>query len=115
MQPVQEKCKIGSRFWSYTIVLEAEVLGCFFFWCPFEAKGRISDDGIELRLVCRIRIIQEWPFVGERISMKDLELRVLDSVQNHIHTSQVVCGNIQLLPVDTTDTIPHLLADIEQK
>jgi hypothetical protein len=46
----------------------------------------------------------------------DLELRVLDPVQQHVHAGEVVGGDVLLLAVDLADAVrAHLLADVEQQ
>ncbi len=50
--------------------------------------------------------------------MEDVELRVLHSVQQHVHASEVVGGDVFLLAVDFADgtaRLVHFLADVEQQ
>jgi hypothetical protein len=50
--------------------------------------------------------------------MEDLELGVLHPMQQHVHSRQVVGGDVILLPVDSADRatgLSHLLAHIQQQ
>ena len=55
------------------------------------------------KLMKRVQLAQDVPFVGQGVAMVDIELGVLHPVQQHVHAGEVVSGDVHFLPVDFAD------------
>ncbi len=115
MEAVQEEGEVGGGFRGQAVVFEAHVVAHRIRGVPAVAKRRIGHDGVEARLLGRVQLAQRVPFVEERVAVKDVELRILHPLQQHVHAGQVVGGDVLFLPVDFANgavrvfhPVPHI-------
>ena len=90
---MQHKGKVGFGFggehtsWSKAVVVnQGWVVAAF----PFHRIRRVGDNGIKGFVVAKMR-------VDQGIAQQNIELVVVDVMQKHVHTRQIVGGVIDLL------------------
>ena len=77
MEPMQKEGEICGTLRRHTLVLEAWVVGGLVIGFPFQTKGWIGHNSIEGYRLHRVALIQQRPFVGERVAVENLKLRVM--------------------------------------
>lgn len=118
VQPVQQKREVGRALRRHAVVLEAHVLAHRLARLPAVAERRIGHNRVELRLHPGVRLAQHVPVVSERVTVVDLELRVLHPVQQHVHARQVVGRDILFHAEDLADgpaRVLHAMAHVKQE
>ena len=91
---VENESIVGFRFWSkYTGFAKAVVTQEFGSSTPIGRKRRIGHHSVELRITKGISF--------QRVTVLDVKVVIFYAVQQHIHTSQVECGGILFLSIDT--------------
>ena len=96
------------------MVLEAHIVADGFSGLPAVAERRIRHHGIEIRFLSGVGLAQHFPIIGQGVTVKDFKLRILHPVQQHVHTRQVVGGDVLFLTKHLADAMwPHALAHVE--
>ena len=116
VETVQQEGEVGGGFGSQPVVLEPNIVAHRLGRIPAIAEGRIGHDRIEVGLLGGVHLAQHVPVIGQRVAVIDFELRVLHSVQQHVHAGEVVGRDVLFLPVNLADAMrPHALAHVQQQ
>ncbi len=100
-QHMEREGEIGLGFGSEdtrrgeTRIIDKDGIGVSF---PVDRVGRIGDDRIKRFIIPVLRM-------SERISMRDIELFVVDIMEKHIDTTEVIGRDIDLLSVESLANI----------
>ena len=116
VEAVEEEGEVGGGLGGEAVAFEAHVVGQRVGGFPALAEGRVGDDGVEARLLRRVRLPHHVLLVEQGIAVEDVKLRVLHPVQQHVHAGEVVGGDVLLLTEDLADgaaCLLHFLADDE--
>ena len=90
LEAVQQKCKVGGGFWGQAVVLEAYIIAQCIREIPAVTEGWIGHHCIKIFLFCRVGFAQHIPVVEQGVAVKNLELGIFHSVQQHVHARKVV-------------------------
>ncbi len=118
VEAVQQKGKVSGGLGGEAVAFEAHVVSQRIGRLPAVAKRRVGHDGVEARLFGRVLLAQRVPLVEQGVTVENLKLRILHTVQQHIHAGEVIGGDILLLAEDFADgaaCLCHLLAHVEQQ
>jgi len=85
VETVQQKGEIGGGLGRKPISLEAKILGQCLAWLPAVAEWRIGHHHVKLDLFGRILFTEDVPVVEKRIAVINLEFRISNPVQQHVH------------------------------
>ena len=118
METVQQKGEVGGTLGRNTVVLETGIFGNFVIGLPFETKRRIGYDSIESDRLDGVAVFEHGPVVGEGITVEYLELRVVQAVEQHVHTGQVEGSDLLFLSINLADlaaVLFHLVVHVEKQ
>lgn len=88
---MQDKRIVGLRFWGkHSGLAEPVVVVEFRGGTPIGREGRVGHYGVELLIAELIGF--------ERITVADVEIVILNTVQQHIHAAEVEGRRVLLLP-----------------
>ena len=100
---MEQEGEVGRAIGGHAVVFEPWVFARRLAGFPAVAEGRVGDHGVECRFLRGVGLAEPVPGVGQRVAMVNLELGVLLPVEQLVHPSQVVGGDVVLLAVDFAD------------
>jgi len=118
VESMEQEGKVGSGLGRKSMAFESHIVCHAIAGFPTITKRWISDDRIKGRFLGRIEFAHLVPLVKQGVAVKNLELGVLHTMQQHVHPRKVVGGDILFLAKDLADgptVILHPFTNVEKQ